>query len=74
MMLWITRSFSAGPMNTVIRVYDESGNLIATHEQAGGFKNSEHFLFSRRVGRLILSKVARFIHESFEESSDADRA
>jgi hypothetical protein len=24
--------------NTVIRVYDEAGNVIETHEQAGDFK------------------------------------
>jgi hypothetical protein len=26
------------PHHFVIRVYDETGNVIETHEQAGGFK------------------------------------
>jgi hypothetical protein len=36
---WIcAASFSAGHIDVVIRVYDEAGNLIETHEQAGDFK------------------------------------
>jgi hypothetical protein len=31
-------SFSALASNAVIRVYDEAGNVIATHEQVGEFK------------------------------------
>jgi len=27
----------------VIRVYDETGNVIETHEQAGEFKSGEFF-------------------------------
>jgi hypothetical protein len=34
----ITRSFAARSHDAVIRVYDEAGNVIETHEQAGDFK------------------------------------
>jgi hypothetical protein len=30
--------FRSCPHNAVIRVYDEAGNVIETHEHAGGFK------------------------------------
>ena len=33
-----TRSFAADHINAVIRVYDEAGNVIETHEHAGDFK------------------------------------
>jgi hypothetical protein len=33
-----TRSFTAGQNDAVIRVYDEAGNVIETHKQAGEFK------------------------------------
>ena len=33
-----TRSFAAAHMDAVIRVYDEAGNVIETHEHAGDFK------------------------------------
>jgi len=33
-----TRSFSAESHDAVIRVHDEAGNLIETHEDAGDFK------------------------------------
>ena len=31
-------SFSAVHMNAVIRVYDDAGNVIETHEHKGDFK------------------------------------
>ena len=31
--------FYSRPHNAVIRVYDEGGNVIATHEHAGQFKS-----------------------------------
>jgi hypothetical protein len=31
----ITQSFSAAHMDAVIRVYDEAGNVIVTHEHKG---------------------------------------
>jgi hypothetical protein len=37
-MQWDTLSFAAVHRDAVIRVYDEMGNLIETHEQAGDFK------------------------------------
>jgi len=37
MTLWITRSFSWSH-DAVIRVYDEAGNVIETHEHEGQFK------------------------------------
>jgi hypothetical protein len=33
-----TRNATAAHMNAVIRVYDEAGNVIETHEHAGEFK------------------------------------
>jgi len=33
-----TQSFSVAHMTPVIRVYDEAGNVIATHEHAAQFK------------------------------------
>jgi hypothetical protein len=32
------RSFTAGHHDAVIRVYDETGNVIETHEHKGDFK------------------------------------
>jgi hypothetical protein len=32
-------SFSAAHIDAVIRVYDDAGNVIETHEQAGDFKD-----------------------------------
>jgi hypothetical protein len=34
--------------NAVIRVYDDAGNVIATHEHAGEFKGGEFLLESPR--------------------------
>ncbi len=34
----VTRSFSAGHTDAVIRVYDEADNAIETHQHTGGFK------------------------------------
>jgi hypothetical protein len=34
----ITRSSTAVHMNAVIRVYDDAGNMIETHEHKGDFK------------------------------------
>ncbi len=39
--------------DAVIRVYDEAGNVIETHEQAGDFKECEVHFF-RRAGRLLV--------------------
>jgi hypothetical protein len=36
-----------GPHNEVIRVYDEAGNVIETHEQGGEFKGD----FVTRLGK-----------------------
>jgi hypothetical protein len=36
-----TRSFAAGHADALIRVYDDAGNLIETHEHAGDFKVCE---------------------------------
>jgi hypothetical protein len=33
-----TPSFAAGHKDAVIRVYDDAGNVIETHEHAGQFK------------------------------------
>jgi hypothetical protein len=33
-----TRSFAAAHMDAVIRVYDDAGNVIETHEHAGEFE------------------------------------
>jgi len=33
-----TQSFAAAHMMLVIRVYEEAGNVIQTHEHAGDFK------------------------------------
>jgi len=33
-----TPSIAADPHDAVIRAYDEAGNVIKTHEQAGEFK------------------------------------
>jgi hypothetical protein len=33
-----TPNFTAGHMDAVIRVFDEAGNVIETHEHAGNFK------------------------------------
>jgi hypothetical protein len=33
-----TQSFTARSHDAVIRVYDEAGNVIETHEHAGDFK------------------------------------
>ena len=33
-----TRSFAVDHIDTVIRVYDEAGNVHETHEHAGDFK------------------------------------
>jgi uncharacterized membrane-anchored protein len=33
-----TQSFTADHIDTVIRVYNEAGNVIQTHEHAGDFK------------------------------------
>jgi hypothetical protein len=33
-----TSNFSADHIGAVIRVYDEAGNMIEAHEQAGDFK------------------------------------
>jgi len=33
-----TQSFSVAHMTPVIRVYDEAGNVIETHGQAGDFR------------------------------------
>ena len=37
----VTRSFAAGHMDAVIRVYDDAGNVIETHQHKGDFKNLE---------------------------------
>ena len=37
--------------DAVIRVYDEAGNVIETHEDAGDFKSSEFLLASRHTSR-----------------------
>jgi hypothetical protein len=34
----ITLSFTVVRYDAVIRVYDDAGNVIETHEHAGGFK------------------------------------
>jgi hypothetical protein len=34
--------------NTVIRVYDDSGNVVQTHEHAGGFKEWVSFYLASR--------------------------
>jgi hypothetical protein len=34
----VTQCTAAGHMTTVIRVYDEAGNVIETHEHKGDFK------------------------------------
>ena len=44
-VLWIKLSFVlatvfAFPHDAVIRVYDDAGNVIQTHEKAGDFKES----------------------------------
>jgi hypothetical protein len=36
-----TRSIAAAHMTLVIRVYDEAGNVIETHEHKGDFKEAE---------------------------------
>jgi hypothetical protein len=44
--------------NAVIRVYDDAGNVIETHEQAGDFKEwSLHFFSSSR--QLFLGNMTR---------------
>jgi YD repeat-containing protein len=40
--------------DAVIRVYDDAGNVIETHEQAGDFKES-YDSFSRRRQRSLVS-------------------
>ena len=37
MTLLTTRSFSVDSHDAVIRVYDDAGNVIETHEHAGDF-------------------------------------
>jgi hypothetical protein len=37
---WLREIFSRSH-DAVIRVYDEAGNVIETHEHAGGFKSGE---------------------------------
>jgi hypothetical protein len=32
--------FNSGSLDTLIRVYDDAGNVIETHEHAGGFRES----------------------------------
>jgi len=41
----VTRSFSAGHTDAVIRVYDEADNAIETHQQTGGFKEPLNSFF-----------------------------
>jgi hypothetical protein len=46
-----TRSACVQTHNAVIRVYDEAGNVIETHEHAGEFKESRELLASRHAFR-----------------------
>ena len=43
---------------TVIRVYDEAGNVNETHEQAGDFKGSE-FVFASENGAAAINGLRR---------------
>jgi hypothetical protein len=47
-MFWSARLPLSGPRlhRAVIRVYDEAGNVIETHEHKGDFKEPEFFLAS----------------------------
>ena len=40
-------SFHRVADDAVIRVYDEAGNVIETHEHAGDFKNCDAFFLNR---------------------------
>jgi hypothetical protein len=39
-MQWASQSFSVGRAPALIRVYDEAGNVIETHEHTGEFKEA----------------------------------
>ena len=39
MMQSSTRSFVVAPHDAIVRVYDEAGNVIETHEHTGDFKD-----------------------------------
>jgi hypothetical protein len=43
---WYAQSFYSGSHDAVIRVYDETGNVIETQEHAGDSKNRSALLFA----------------------------
>jgi hypothetical protein len=55
-MLSDTPKFRSRSHDAVIRVYDEAGHVIETHEQAGDFKK---WCIFPRAGGLLLGNVVR---------------
>jgi hypothetical protein len=55
----MTTQPTAGRHDAVIRVYDEAGNVIETHEHAGEFKEWSH-----RSGWIPIPKCRMIRHDS----------
>jgi hypothetical protein len=51
-------NFYSRSHDAVIRVYDDAGNVIETHEHKGEFKPVVKFIFFPRGGSLVLGKGA----------------
>jgi hypothetical protein len=54
----VTQSFTPGHIMRVIRVFDEGGNVIETHEHKGDFKEPVSFLLASRRGSSMISLAA----------------
>ena len=54
--------FHSRSHDAVIRVYDEAGNVIATHEHAGGFKKRR--TLAAHVARMIPLPKCRMIRHN----------
>jgi len=50
--------FNSRSHHAVIRVYDEAGDVLETHEQAGDFKGSE-FVFASENGAAAINGLRR---------------
>jgi hypothetical protein len=86
----LVKGFSVVHRDAVIRVYDEAGNVIATHEHAGGFQRvvsfariTAHFLIipwkrieAARVyfDQGLLPKVPKIFQTSFDPQGNASES
>jgi len=52
-----TRSFRSRSHNAVIRVYDDAGNVIQTHEHTGDFKEAVIVARAKKKDRPLISTL-----------------